>query len=349
MNTHPTLTVVMPVYNGEKYLAEAIDSVLHQSYIDFELLIINDCSTDGSEAIIKSYTDQRIRLINNPQNKGIPYNRNLGLNEARGEFLCWTDCDDLNVLDRFEKQVRFLQQNTDYGACGTKLCRFKDASSCQEGEALASWQEIQASLLFKAAAIPNATAMLRMSEIRKNQLQYNTSLPIGEDYDFILRCSHHFKLTNLQEVLYKYRDSETSIMKSFDDQDQKKFLIKKTIYPKALLPLGIDPTEDDLRAHEDSCSVRIFDSFAEFKTCYQWLSTINAANNDKKIYDNEVFSKVMGNQFFFVAKKASKFGLKTFIFFIKNASKQKWNFTFANLMKLAVRCALKHDKFEFKY
>ncbi|WP_273566615.1 glycosyltransferase family 2 protein [Maribacter halichondriae] len=103
----PVLTVVMPIYNGERYVGEAIDSILRQTFADFELIIINDGSTDGSLDIIKSYQDNRIRIINNIKNQGIPYNRNLGLKEAKGAFLCWADCDDVSLPTRFEKQLDF--------------------------------------------------------------------------------------------------------------------------------------------------------------------------------------------------------------------------------------------------
>ena len=94
--------------NHINYFREAINSVLNQTYRNFELIIINDGSTDTSVDIIQSYTDKRIRFLDNVQNKGVAFSRNLGLKEAKGEFLTWTDSDDINLPERFEAQVDFL-------------------------------------------------------------------------------------------------------------------------------------------------------------------------------------------------------------------------------------------------
>jgi len=123
--SNPILTVAMPTYNAEKHIGEAINSVLNQTFEDFELLIINDGSLDHTLEIISSYKDTRIRLIDLEKNKGIAHCRNLALQEARGEFIAWTDSDDLNEPTRFEKQIYFLQHNPDFGGCGTWLSRLK--------------------------------------------------------------------------------------------------------------------------------------------------------------------------------------------------------------------------------
>jgi len=344
----PLLTVVMPTYNGEKYISEAIDSVLNQTFENFELLIINDGSVDNTIKIISSYKDERIRLIDLEENKGIAYCRNLGLREALSEFLTWTDCDDLNLPTRFEKQLDFLQNNLDFGGCGTWLSRFKEGKIYYVTKAYENPKTIKAALLFKPASIPNATAMLRLSEIRRNNLWYDEELKISEDYDFIFRCSRHLKFSNIQEVLYMYRDSETSIMKKFEDQDSATFDILKKVYIKTLGTLDILPTDRELRIHYEICSSKIFSEFREYEDCYFWLEKIKLANDSKQEYDPEVLNKVIAEQFFFLSKKASSFGLKTLFFFIKKSIKNTWIIKPTNYFKLAVRCALKYDKFEFR-
>ena len=344
----PLLTVVMPVFNGEKYIGEAIESVLKQTFEGFELLIINDGSLDGTIKIVSSYDDKRIRLIDLEENKGIAYCRNLGLLEAQGEFLAWTDCDDINLSTRFEKQISFLQKNPDYGVCGSWLSRFKADKTLYVNKAYENSEKIKAALLFKPASIPNATAMLRLSEIKKHDLKYDESLEISEDYDFIFRCSRHLKFYNIQETLYKYRDSESSIMKKFEDQHVNSFNILKVVYKKALAKLDIIPSEKELRIHYEICSSIIFSEFSEFERCYYWLEKLKLANDLNQAYDIKVFNHIVTEQFFFLSKKASAFGLKTFIFFISKSIKNNWIITPKNYFKLAVRCVLKYDKFEFK-
>lgn len=345
---NPILTVAMPTYNAEKHIGEAINSVLNQTFEDFELLIINDGSLDHTLEIISSYTDPRIRLIDLEKNKGIAHCRNLALQEARGEFIAWTDSDDLNEPTRFEKQIYFLQHNFDFGGCGTWLSRFKDSKTQYVTKAYSDPEKIRAALLFKPASIPNATAMLRLAEIRKYGLRYDESLKISEDYDFIFNCSRHLKFSNLQEILYRYRDSETSIMKTFEDEEEQTFNILKTVYKKALASLDIIATEEQLRLHHDICSSKILSKFSEYEACYYWLESLKLKNDLKREYNKKVFNYIITEQFFFLSKKASSFGLKTLWFFVRKSLKNKWLINPKDYSKLAVRCALKYDKFEFK-
>ena len=98
----PEVTVFMAVYNGEKFINQAIESVLQQTFKDFELLIIDDGSTDNSQSIINSYTDKRIRVLKNEGNKGLAYTRNRGINEATGKYFATLDCDDVAYKNRLE-------------------------------------------------------------------------------------------------------------------------------------------------------------------------------------------------------------------------------------------------------
>src|SRR3989338_1379355 len=115
----PKITVLITVFNGEKYLNECIDSVLNQSFEDFEFLIIDDKSTDGSLKIIKSYADKKIRIIENHKNFGQVKSLNIGLDSARGEYVARLDQDDVMIKDRLAKQLDFLRKNPDVSAVGT--------------------------------------------------------------------------------------------------------------------------------------------------------------------------------------------------------------------------------------
>src|SRR5690606_16828813 len=118
--TKGLVSVVLPIYKGEKHIAEAIDSILAQSYPHFELLLINDCSPDGSLDIIKTYSDERIRISSNERNLGLIGALNVGMSEAQGEFIARKDQDDIALITRFEHQVKFLQDHSDAIACGTQ-------------------------------------------------------------------------------------------------------------------------------------------------------------------------------------------------------------------------------------
>ena len=131
------VTVAIPVYNDEKYLREAIDSILNQTYKDFILLIINDGSTDNSEDIIASYTDKRIKLINHSCNMGRPAARNTALDAADTEYLAWMDADDISLPDRLQKQIAFLDSHPKISVCGSRVRYFHEMRGTPHQE---SWQ-----------------------------------------------------------------------------------------------------------------------------------------------------------------------------------------------------------------
>src|SRR5262245_37262181 len=114
MITAPKVSVIIPVYNREKYVGEAINSILTQSFTNFELLLIDDGSTDHSVEIMRSYTDPRVRLVCNDRNLGIPRTRNIGLQLARGDYIAILDSDNFALSDRLAKQVAFLDRYQDY-------------------------------------------------------------------------------------------------------------------------------------------------------------------------------------------------------------------------------------------
>ena len=119
MTTTPKVTVLMPVYNCEAYVGEAIDSILGQSFTDFEFLIIDDASNDNTVSVIQSFTDSRIRLIEKPRNTGYTNSLNYGLTIAKGEYIARMDGDDISLPERFAKQVTFMDAYPEVVACGT--------------------------------------------------------------------------------------------------------------------------------------------------------------------------------------------------------------------------------------
>ena len=115
----PMISVIMPVYNGEKYLCEAIDSILNQTYTDFEFIILNDGSTDKTEEIILSYDDPRIVYVKNETNLQIVKTLNKGIALAKGKYIARMDADDISLPERFEKQLKFMEQYPSIDVCGT--------------------------------------------------------------------------------------------------------------------------------------------------------------------------------------------------------------------------------------
>ena len=126
--TTPMISVVMPVYNAEKYVAEAVESILQQTYTDFEFIIIDDCSTDNSYGILQTYAakDIRIRLFKNDVNNKLPNTLNFGIAQSNGKYIARMDADDISLPERFAKQVEFMESHPEIGVCGTLIKEFID-------------------------------------------------------------------------------------------------------------------------------------------------------------------------------------------------------------------------------
>lgn len=202
----PLMTVLMPVYNAELFLREAMDSILHQTFTDFEFLIIDDGSTDSSTEIIQSYTDPRIRFIKNERNLGISLTLNKGIELAKAELIARMDADDISYPDRLQKQYDYMAAHPE---CGM----------------LSTW----------ARVISQDKKFIRLERYRSNFYYYNLtfecwiyhptivftktavkaagmySMPYSEDYDLFWQIARRYKIANLAEPLVDYRLSPTSL------------------------------------------------------------------------------------------------------------------------------------------
>ena len=207
MSATPAVSVVLPVYNGERHLAEALDSVLAQTFTDFEFLIIDDGSTDGSPALLEAYAkrDSRVRVHRHPVNSGITATLNTGCRLARGRFVAITNQDDVCLPQRLEKQLAYLEAHPDVSLLGGAAVlineegRFLRIKQYPADPALATW-----SMLFLSSILhPAAT-------IRREILEQVGFYPAGygggtEDYALGTRISHVSKLCSLPDVLLRYR------------------------------------------------------------------------------------------------------------------------------------------------
>tara|TARA_B100001971_G_C18172159_1_gene527776 strand:- start:27 stop:962 length:936 start_codon:yes stop_codon:yes gene_type:complete len=198
------VTVLMPVYNGEKYLVESIESVLNQTYKNFELLIIDDFSNDQSVKIIKSFNDERIQVIQNPKNLSQSYTMNIGLRLARGIYIARLDQDDLCQKERLKKQLEFLLKY-DYSIVGSW------ASIINKNSEITGYYHFptQNNDIVNAMGIGNALAHSSVM-MRKKDIQtiggYSEEFKIAMDWDLWIRAIRHgFKIGNIAEYLISHR------------------------------------------------------------------------------------------------------------------------------------------------
>lgn len=197
----------MPVYNSELYINDAIDSILNQTFSDFEFIIIDDASTDKSVDIIKSYTDSRIQLIVKPQNSGYTNSLNYGLTIAKGEYIARMDSDDFSLPTRFEKQIEFLDANPDVVVCGTN---YQILGTNQIVKKPHLHEDIKIALLTESC-IGHPTVMVRNNTIQTHKISYQKKLEPAEDYALWVLLLDYGKLHNLQDVLFLYRNHEGQV------------------------------------------------------------------------------------------------------------------------------------------
>lgn len=210
----PQVTVLMPVYNGEKYLREAIDSILNQTFTDFEFLIIDDGSTDSSIKIISSYPDSRIKLIKNDNNQGLVYSLNKGLYLAQGEYIARMDCDDISLPKRLEKQLQFLNTNSNVGTIGTWV---QVINAQKEPQTI--WQYPSEDFAIKWSLCFNSPFAHPSVMFKKNLILsingYDQNMTNAEDYDLWWRLSKITSFANLPEILLLYRQHNNSVTANY--------------------------------------------------------------------------------------------------------------------------------------
>ena len=201
----PKISVLVPVYNGEKYLRDALNSVLGQTFYDFELIVVNDGSRDRTSDILNSYSDPRIRVINNSRNLGISASLNAGLEAARCEYIARFDADDIAHPDRLERQLATMNSDETVGLCFSDFIvidtegKTIGASSQTDERVPFEW------LLLWDNPIPHPTVMLRKKVLSLGNFRYDGSLEPADDYDLWTRLIGVTRFRKLNENLISYR------------------------------------------------------------------------------------------------------------------------------------------------
>ena len=192
----------MAAYNAEKYIKQAIPSILNQSFEDFELLIVNDGSTDQTVAAVQSFDDPRIRLIHNESNQGLVFTRNRALKEARGEFIAILDSDDIAVPERLQVQYDFMLRHTEVALCSGHAALIDEKGIATGQQFIVPTDDVNMEVFFGNPFI-NPAAMFRTAVLR--ELGGYRDFAPAEDYDFFLRVSEKYRVGNLDQLLVYYR------------------------------------------------------------------------------------------------------------------------------------------------
>lgn len=281
MKKVPLVSVLMPVYNGEKYLVEAVQSILNQSITDFELLLINDGSTDGTDDIVNTFTDKRIVKINNIQNRGLIFSLNRGISLAQGKYIARMDADDISMPSRLEKQISFLELHHEIGFCGTWAFKI-DGKGGKIGviRKVTDYRALKISLLFSSPYL-HPSMVIRTELLKHNH--YNEAYKHIEDFELWIRLSKISKGANLPLYLlhYRWHGNNISILENSEQERLKEQIVKKE-----LVELGLKASNDDYLTHVSTFQLKqVKLDFIKIKL---WFKRLLEANQVKKYYDQNV-------------------------------------------------------------
>ncbi len=302
----PILSIIIPTYNAEKFISQAIQSILDQTYNNFELIIINDASTDNTKSIIETFDDSRIKYFENEKNEGIVFSRNKGLKLARGEYIGMLDADDIVYPEKFKLQIDFLEKNKDFGMVGS-WARFID----ENGKYLTGSWKLKASpkmipsiMLFKNYFLQSAVLYRRECI---GSFSFKEGFEIGEDYLIWYEILKKWKAWNLQQYLLDYRVHEKSITQNNIEFKREK---EKEVFKIILSNLKIKPSDEESELH---ILIREGNAIRDTKTLLsieKWLLKIIAQNRLLKIYDTTILERIVFERWLKVCSKAGALHFK---------------------------------------
>lgn len=238
----PKVSVIMPAYNAGKYIREAINSILSQTFSDFEFIILNDCSTDSTEEIILSYHDPRIVYVKNEKNLGVAATLNRGLEMARGEYIARMDADDISLPERFAKQVAYMDEHQGVAVCGCAINLFTDNKIGDIRKFPSNPVRAQLQLLF-SPCIAHPSAVLRRQALDEHNLHYNLSFEGTEDYALWWEIGKYGTLVALSDCLLFYRVHPQQVSQNGNTRVKSAFI---PFAAKRLLDLNV--SGDDMAA-----------------------------------------------------------------------------------------------------
>lgn len=296
MGQKPGVSVILPVYNAEDFLKDAVESILTQSYPDFELIAIDDRSTDDSLGILRSFDDPRLAVLQNPVNQGVAKTLNRGLTAAQGAFVARMDADDISLPHRLADQMAFMASHPSVAVCGTWVEVFGRAVPVLENNVLkdpGGPEEIRSSFLFNCV-LKHPSVMMRREVLDRERYRYDEAVDRAEDYALWVRIAKKYDLANLERVCLRYRlhtrkVSLTHKARNFEQAD----LIRRGL----LEEMGLSPTEDELALHHE-ISRRFRTEFPQerLEEAGRWLKKIERQNDRSKTYEPEILRRVLSRR-----------------------------------------------------
>lgn len=302
----PLVSVVLPVYNGEKFIRQSVISILDQDYTNLELILVDDGSTDQTRVLYTSINDERLRVTRFENNKGLIDALNTGIAKSTGKYIARMDSDDISFPNRISEQVRFMEKNPQVGVLGSSFIIDRNGKKRQRPVTTGS-DRIKANFLFRNA-LNHPTVMLRKKIIEVSNCAYRSTALHAEDLDLWIRLSPFTEFDNLEHALVMYR-SHSEQVSVLQAQKQKETI--KQIQKNLLEQLRMSFSTEEFDLHI-SLFYREFVSSPEYlEAMSAWLGRIIESNNTARIYNPDALSEVAGGLWFLACTTIAGNGVKT--------------------------------------
>lgn len=287
MDKKPLISIIMSVYNDEKHIKEALDSLFSQTLDDFEIIIVDDCSTDRTVQIIERYEDERIHLLRNEGNKGLTRNLNKAIEYIKGTYVARMDGDDICYPERLEKQVKYLEEHKKVMliSCRTKMFGEENLISRIKGTP----EELKAMMLIRPV-LAHPGFLMRAELLTEYGMRYDESFLSAQDYDFAVRTAQRFAIAVTPEILLRYRVHKKQVSSSKTGEQMKNAdRVRKYQLNRMGVKLGEEMEEIHRKwAKEEKC-----EDIEVFYRTVQLIKIIIESNKKTKIYEDEVLENVL--------------------------------------------------------
>jgi hypothetical protein len=294
----------MPVRDGAPFIRQALDSLVAQSFRDFEVVVVDDASTDGTRDVVAAIDDDRVRLLRNDWPLGPAASRNRAIDEARSARIAFLDADDVAEPDRLEQEVASLRRDPHVGLVAARV-RLIDETGWPTGDCW-GWAD-EASLLAPTMlfrnVLPTSTVMLKRRVLRDDR--FDESLDVASDYDLWLRLIARAPAIVRSEALARYRRNPSGVTAR---RHGAAAACLERIARRAIERLGIEPSADELRTHARIAARRHDGSREPLEAVERWLTRLDAANGESGVYDPRAFRRVIVREWLAACDGAARQG-----------------------------------------
>ena len=317
------ITVILPAHDASKTVAAAIQSILDQTYGAFELIVIDDHSSDTTPEAVNAFHDGRIRFERNSDRLGLPRSLNRGIALARTEYVARMDADDISLPRRFERQVAFMDQHPEVGACGT-WARTAGHRAGRLWRTPISPDDAAAALLFSTPLI-HPSVMIRRAPFVQHGLTYDPRLEFAsEDWDLWTRAFEHMRLANIPEVLFVYHVRDPALASDVEAHGMwsRKRQNLSDVVERVIGSLGIRATPEEVQLHAAICLTEPLADQLFLKAVESWLLRLQSINATARVYPVGALERQIALQWFWICYACARRG--------RSSWQQHWKSPLAN-------------------